>query len=257
MTQIDHNTQSVHLANHLLAKSAHATMGLRTTGRVADIIIAIMTKGDIHDATVLEMLDIVDVAIECQTILDTHHDTLASGTLIVPQLLRRTGKRQIIGILCHDLFNLIKDIIGKGTLLALHALPLVTILRQVSHHNRGILTSLCHLMQVNEDTWVASGEVHILREEHRRVAMGVERQGVMMHTLHLLELPCLVHQPLEDRQSVGTHTLRMPLHTQDRLELGTLNSLYHPIGSTADNTETRSGIAHRLMMEGVDIEREK
>jgi hypothetical protein len=49
----------------------------------------------------------------------------------------------------------------------------------------------------------------------------------------------------------------MPLHTQDRLELGTLNSLYHPIGSTADNTETGSGIAHRLMMEGVDIERGK
>ena len=59
-------------------------MGLTATSRVTNIIIAIMTKRDIHDTTVLEMLNILNLAIQGNAIFDAQHDALTTGTLVFP-----------------------------------------------------------------------------------------------------------------------------------------------------------------------------
>ena len=58
MTQVHHQSQTVHLGDDLSAKGADTTMCLTASCRVADIIIAIMTQGDIDHAALLEMADI-------------------------------------------------------------------------------------------------------------------------------------------------------------------------------------------------------
>ena len=108
-------------------------------------------------------------------------------------------------------------------------------------------------MQVDQDAGVTTAEVHVLWEEHRGVAMGVEGQYMMMQALHLLMLRSLVNEPLKDRQATLAHTFGMPLHTHDRLELRALHRLNHTIGSFCHHPQTGTRLAYGLMMEGIDV----
>ena len=70
-------------------------------------------------------------------------------------------------------------------------------LGQISHHGGSVEPSVGHLVQVCEDARVAGAEVHPLREEHGRVAVGVEGEGASVYVLGFGEEACLAGEPLE------------------------------------------------------------
>ena len=70
-------------------------------------------------------------------------------------------------------------------------------LGQISHHGGGVEPSVGHLVQVYEDARVAGAEVHPLREEHGRVAVGVEGEGASVYALGFGEEACPAGEPLE------------------------------------------------------------
>ena len=64
MTQIYHDAVAVHLLNHLGSETAHAIVGVAATGTVADVVVAIVTEGDIDDAALGKMLHIAQVVLQ-------------------------------------------------------------------------------------------------------------------------------------------------------------------------------------------------
>ena len=179
-----------------------------------------MTEGDIHHPAIGEMLQVFKFSFECQSVFDTEHDTLQSLVLVHPELVGGTGDRDIVFVPTDDLLNLIEDQVGIGLRtrnIEAHIigelLPCLG-LWQISHHDRGILTTLGHLLQINEDLRITLVEMDALGKEHRGVAMGVERQDTVVRMMGLAIGRSLSHQPLEQGQSC-LQALGMPLHTKD------------------------------------------
>ena len=108
-------------------------------------------------------------------------------------------------------------------------------------------------MQIDEDTRVALVEVDALRKEHRRVAVGVEGKDAIVEPMGLTIVLSLLHEPLEQRQT-ALHALRMPLDTQDGLELTALHRLDDTVRSCRHDTELFSWVADGLMVERIDEE---
>ena len=77
MAHINKDAQAVHLSDDLSSEVTDASMRLSALrGRVADVVVAIVTEGDIDNATIGKVLDIRDIMFEGDTILDAQHDTL-------------------------------------------------------------------------------------------------------------------------------------------------------------------------------------
>ena len=241
----------------LLTKLTDAVVGVVATGRVADIIVAIVAEGDIDHTTFSEMLQVGDVAFKGQSVLDAKHDALATLVLVHPEVIRCPRQTEVSAILIDDGLYLIKDEVGIGlraTDIEAHLLGegLTRLrLRQVAHHDGSVLTAFGHLMKIDQDLRVTMVEVNTLREEHRGVAMGVECQHAVMRMTSLTITASLSHEPLEKRQTVS-QAFRMPLHTEDRLILAALDGLNDAVGRFGDDAELAARLLYSLMVEGVD-----
>ena len=62
----------------------------------------------------------------------------------------------------------------------------------------------------------------------------------------------LLHKPLEERQSVITEPLRMPLHSEHSLMFVTLYCLNHAVERPRSYLEAFARRSHSLMVERVD-----
>ena len=258
MAQVHHDAQAVHLPDHLLAEAAHAIVGVATAGTVADVVVAIVAEGDVHDATLGEMLHVGQVVFQGQSVLYAEHDTLPALSLVTVKVGGGTCDAEILIVLAHDFLYLVEDkvgILGRALHverhLAAEALAYLG-LRQVGHHRGGILMAVGHLVQVHKNARVAMVELHALREEHRCVAMGVEGKYAPVQLLGRIEVVGLVHEPAEYLAALLAKPLRMPLHTQYLLILAALDGLDDAIRRLGDNTHMPARLAHRLMVERID-----
>ena len=126
---------------------------------------------------------------------------------------------------------------------------------QIGHHDDSVEAAFPHFEEVHLEQRVASTEVDVLSEEHRCVAMGVEREDRMMHTFRTLEQLRFIHDPGEDI-ATGVpgvaQTFGMPLHSENRLVLRGLHGLYHSVGRPCRHSEARGHLTYGLVMERVD-----
>lgn len=258
MTQIYHDAQTVHLMNHLLAKTAHTIMGIAATGTIADIIITIMAKRDINDAALGEMLHVTDIVLQGETILYAEHDALSAFPLIAVEIGRSAGYAEILAVLAHNLFYLVEDEVGIlrrplyiESHLAAEALAYLR-LWQVSYHRGSILMTVGHLMEIYQDAGIAMIKPDALREEHRSITMGIERKDALMQLLGCIKVVSLINQPLENLQSFFLQPFRMPLHTENLLIFATLYSLDNMVRRFGDGAQMLAWLAYRLMVERVD-----
>ena len=91
MTEIDEDAQTVHLTDHLFTEGTHTVVGVAATGGVADIVVAVMTEGDIHHPAIGEVLQVLEFVLKCQSVLDTQHNTLQPLVLVHPEIVGGTG----------------------------------------------------------------------------------------------------------------------------------------------------------------------
>ena len=259
MTHIHHDAQTVHLTDDLFTKLADAFVGIAASGRVTDIIVAIVTECDIDHTPLCEMLQICEVAFKRQSVLDAEHNALATLVLVHPEIVGRTCNADIRTVLSDNRLYLIKDEVGIGlgsadieTYLLGEGLAWLR-LWQVAHHDGGILTTFRHLMEIDQNLRITMVEMNSLREEHRGIAMGIEREHTLMGMTSLTIAAGLANEPLEKGQTVG-HTLRMPLHADDRLILTALYRLDDAVGRFGDDAELAAWLFYCLVVEGVDEE---
>ena len=79
----------------------------------------------------------------------------------------------------HHGFYFIQDAVGLGG--SSHQILFAqALLFQISHHDGSIQVSFRHLVKVYQYLRVATGEVYLLVEEHRCVAMRVECEDTVM-----------------------------------------------------------------------------
>ena len=246
MAKIDKNAQTVHLGDDLTPEGADTSMRGIALGRVADIVVAVVAEGHVDDATLSEVSQTFDGAIEGDAVLDAEHDALQTLVLVTPEVCRGTGDGHCMGIRAYHLLDLVEDMIGilSGILRGLG---------EVGNHDGGVLTSFVHLMEIDEDARVALIDAHALGEEHRRVAVGVEGEHTVVDLLGLAPGFGTTNEPLEEGCSLS-EALGMPLDTEDGLILAALDGLDDTIGSHGRSTETGTAIGHGLMVEAVDEE---
>ena len=164
--------------------------------------------------------------------------------LVLPEILRGTRQSEITGVITDDGLNLIEDIVCESC-------RIVGGLWEVGHHDGSVLTTLCHLVEIDEDARITLFEVDALREKHRGVAVGVEGEDAVVKLMCLAIVHSLLHQPLEERQTT-LHALGMPLNTQDGFVFAALHRLDDAIGGCGNDTELGASVADGLMVEGVD-----
>ena len=114
MTEVNQNAKAVHLADYLRPKLTDTAMSVGGAATVAQVIVAIMAKGDIYDATTREILHITDVALKSQSILDAKHYGLLAQALVGPQLIGSASKGKTMTVGIHYIPNLVEDKVGIG-----------------------------------------------------------------------------------------------------------------------------------------------
>ena len=116
--------------------------------------------------------------------------------------------------------------------------------------------SLVHLPQVHESLPVAQVEVNALVKEHRCVAVGVESNIAEVEGAGPVVERRLGGQPCEERVGVCVapvaHPFRVPLDTDDGLEVAALHRLDDAVGREGHGPEVLARAAYSLMVEGID-----
>ena len=220
MAQIYHDAQTVHLCNDLATKSAHSLMGIAATGRVAYIVIAIVTQRHIDDSTLGKVLQTLQLPINGKAIFYTQHNAVATLLFVRIQVCRCTGNTQKILILLDHCLNLVEDEVGilrrachiKGNLRR-KGLSLLG-LRKIGHHDGSILMTLRHLVKINKNARITTAEIDALREKHGCIAMGIKSQNTLVQVTSLTIMGRLANQPGENGRAIFCgQTFRMPLNT--------------------------------------------
>ena len=186
MAQVNHYSQTVHFLDYLFSKCAHTIMCVVSTGRIADVIIAIMTESDIYYSSVGKMLHVLDVMIKSKTVLNAKHDTLLAQMLVGIQVGWCSCYADIIFAFINYRFYLVKDVVGKGAWTSLELFSLLR-LRKISHHGNGICAAFGHFVKVIQNLWVTMTELYSLWEEHWSVAMAVKSKNFAMQSFCLCE----------------------------------------------------------------------
>ena len=112
MAQVYHDALAVHLTDDLLAKLAHAVVGVAAFGAVADVVVAIVAQGDVYYPALREVFHVGDVVIEGNAVLYAKHDGLAPFALVFKEVGRRTGDADVLAVAPHDGFYLVENEIG-------------------------------------------------------------------------------------------------------------------------------------------------
>ena len=111
--EVDHHANAVHFAHHAAAKfrqtavlSAFALgiacqIVLVRARRVANVVVAVVAKRGVDDATAAKMLHIGQIGAESKGILDARHHTAQAGLLVGEQIGRRKRHARLRTSLYH------------------------------------------------------------------------------------------------------------------------------------------------------------
>ena len=257
MAEVNHHADTVHFGYDLFAELAHTAMFVVATGRVADVVVAVVAECHIDHTPLAEGFDIVDVVADGVAVFDAEHDGAFASAFESPEVVGGVGDIDSCAVLCHHFLDLGEDLVclGGGVLKGC----LVTLLLfEIGDHDAGIEVSFGHLVEVNEYLGVTGCEVDALREEHGGVAMAVEGDDFGVQFLCLLEFGTLADEPFEDGEHVGAVAkdigLGMPLHTQNGLEFVGFDCFDDSVGADGGDGEAGGSGLASLMVEGVDCQ---
>ena len=82
------------------------------TCAVADVVVAIVAQRHIDDATLGEVAQVVEAALEGMAVLYAEHDALSALVLVLPQVVGRTGNSDMLAVFGDDGLYLVEDVVG-------------------------------------------------------------------------------------------------------------------------------------------------
>ena len=258
VAEVNHHAVAVHLGNDLLSERAHSAMRVAAARRVADVVVAIVAERDVGHAALRKSTDVFELVLQRKTVFNGQNDGFQPHSLVFTEVVGRAGESQVRLLLLDDGFNLVENAVGvcigreSGQMRRERREFLVGLwLRQIGRHRNAVQTPVGHLVQIDEDARVALLEMDALREEHRRVAMGVERQNFFMYLFGFVIVTCFFHEPSKELQALFLQPFRMPLHAQNRLVLGAFHRLDGAVGSRRRDAESLPGVVNGLMVQRI------
>ena len=255
MAEVNHYAVGIHFPYHFLSKRRYTVMGIASSCRVTDIVVAVVTKRYIDHTPLCEMLDVGQMSLQCQTVLYSEHYGLASLALVTIQVGWCARYAQVAAVVVDDGLYLVEYKVGvcgrtcnvEGNLAAESLANLR--LWKICNHSDGIKPSLRHFVQVYEYAWITLVEGDSLWKEHWGIAMCVEGEYTVVKPFGNREVGGFPDYPFEYWQSVLTKTFRMPLYSEYAFMTAALKSLRYPIGSPCCYGEHCAAFGNGLMME--------
>lgn len=114
MGEVHHQAIAVHFLYNFFTKLTDAIVSVAAAGRIANIIIAIMTKRDINNAALGEIFYVLNIMSQCETVFNAKHYASTTLTLVFIKILWRTGNTEITAVTSDNIFYFIKNGIGIG-----------------------------------------------------------------------------------------------------------------------------------------------
>ena len=105
-----------------------------------------MTEGHIHNAAISKVLQVLYFFLNGKAVFYTQKDTLLANFLILDDIFLCLSQGKAVGCTIYDLSDFIED-----TIRIFLWRTFIIFLGDISHHNSGILVSLCHFGKVNEN----------------------------------------------------------------------------------------------------------
>ncbi len=173
--QVNHYAAAVHFPYDLFAVLAHPAMlvaGL--CRRVADVVVSVVAKRDVNNAFLSVASHIVYVLGEGVAVFYGFHYGVLAFTFQAHQVCRCPCEFHALRLANHFVYLLEYSVRHAGC--GGERSVITRSLRNVGSHYRSVETAFVHLVEVNEYLRVAATYVNPLRKEHRRVAMGIERE---------------------------------------------------------------------------------
>ena len=228
----------------------------RTARGVADVIVAVVTEGHVDHAAPPETLYLRKISPDGISVLYSPHHSPAAFAFQTVQVCWRISQTDALttGNHCFNFGQQSVCLLRSGGQMLRRSLAL----RQIGHHDGGVKSPFGHLVQIDKHLGITVVEVNATIEEHRRVAMAVERQDTTMNVTSAAIESTLVHEATENREhhviSSREETLGMPLHTYGKAEISTLDGFNDTVSRPCRHTKVSSGTDNSLMMKGVDGE---
>ena len=170
--QVYDDAGAVHFGDDLFAEIAQAAVLTLGLGRcVANVVVAVVTKGDVNHAFTAVALHVADVASQGVAVFDADKDRLFSHAFIGKQVLGREGDL-CRGVSSHRLLDLGNKVVGLQGGIG-QSLNRAFALRQVGRHDHGVESAFVHAVQVHQDIVTALTKIGSAIKPHRRVAVGV------------------------------------------------------------------------------------
>ena len=258
MRDVHHHTHPVHFFNHLFAESIHSQVPFVVSGRAAKLVVAVVAEGHIHHAPVAETLHVAEVVPDGITVFYTQHDGFLAFSLQAGKVGWSVSDVYIRRTLGYHCFDFAQDAVGFGGS-GKKSLVCQFQLLQVGYHDGGIQMSFRHLVKVHQYLRVTAGEVYLLVEEHRCVAMRVKAEDAVVQLLGFAERSRFTDQPTEQWHHAFVaseyEAFGMPLYAQHRLVFGRFHGFDDSIGSAGADPESGCRFFHGLMVERVDGQR--
>ena len=253
MTEVNHDTKSVHFVDYLLAESAHSAVSTRASGTVADGIVTVVAQCDISNTALCKVFYVCNVILNGQSVLYSKHDTLASLRFIQIEVVRCPSDRNVGFLTLNDSFYLVEYAVS--ILLWRHAFrdfAGLRVLRQIGNHRHCIVSPVIHFVQIIKDSRISLFEMNALGKEHWCVTMAVKGQHMTVQAFCFAEFCTAFRKPLEEFQPLFFEPFGMPLHADNCLLLTTFHGLNDAIGCSCGDMELLSAFSYSLMMERVD-----
>ena len=261
--KVDHHADAVHFAHHTAPKFRETAVlgapavgmlgqiGLVRPSRVADVIVAVVAKRGIDHAATAKVCYIGQICSEGKGIFDAGHHTAQPCLLVGREVGGRIGHAGLRTI-GHHVFQPVENLIGLGGGGGIGG-SAATVLRKIGHHDRGIETAFGHFVNVDKDFRIAAVEIDVLIEEHRRVAMRIEREVRGVPTSGATIVVRFAHKVGEKcARILAFEAFGMPLYAQNALALRAFHGFDDAVGSNGRDTQVRAGGVDRLVVEGID-----
>ncbi len=200
------------------------------------------------------------VVAQGQRVFNGEHYRLSPRALVVDYLAGRAGNGDWYFRRFNQCLGAVENEVGiierrrRGNRRDIAPNLIVYWLRHIRCHRRDIKQAVGHFFEVDLYFPVAPREIGPLREEHRRVAMRIERDNRPVQGLRALVNRRLADEPLEDFSALFAEPFGVPLDAHKRLVLRAFYGFDDAVFRAGDDAEIVRRAIDNLMMERIDTQ---
>ena len=172
MRKIHHHSYPIHLSHHTFPEITQSIMLRFTAGRIANVVIPIMTQSHIYDSHIPETRQIRNIFSDSISIFNPQENSLLPSLFQLNKIFSWKCLSDPILMYGNLAFQFIQYSISlSGSSFKSNIIPFL--LRQISHHTFRIDLPVPHLRQIDLQACIPDPYIYLIREKHRSITMRI------------------------------------------------------------------------------------